>query len=138
MDSVLPLRGTQFTADLASVRAARGLVRTEAQAAGISPALLADLELVVSELVTNGVVHGAGGHIGVGFEPGPPAALAVTSGLPAADSRPVGPPSGWAAPPPHQISGRGLFLVATLSGDVRVQYHDQLLTIACRFPWAAR
>lgn len=84
----------------------------------LEPQRLADLLLLVSELVTNAMEHGARGLVtlDVALTDDHVTVTVTSPGEPSM----VGAPSSWALPAPDHISGRGLALTARLSRSVNV------------------
>lgn len=117
----------ELSAEPASVPAARRFVRaalTEVVAAEVA----ADLQLVVSELVTNAVQYGTESPIAVavGYDPG--AAFVAVTNTSAVTSA-VGPVSTWNISDVRQLDGRGLGIVRAIADDVSVERSDRQLTI---------
>ena len=82
---------------------------------GVPSEIIDDLELVVVELVTNAVEHGAGKRVVVELEMTPNVVSISVVQDGAAD---LGDPSSWVMPPQEMRSGRGLALVRRLVDDV--------------------
>lgn len=115
---------------LDSIRKARAFVRSFAAAA--SPAeswakLVDDLQLAVSELVTNGVEHGNGSDITVSLASTPGRVLLeVTSGS-------GGPSPRYGEYSNESRTGRGLLIVRSLSTTTELSTRDGVVTISCTF-----
>jgi anti-sigma regulatory factor (Ser/Thr protein kinase) len=87
---------------------------------------VADLELVVAELVTNAVEHGTGSGVVVELDIDPSVVtVSVTSG----GGADLGGPSDWVMPPVGSTSGRGLALVRALVDDVEWSMTDGRTTV---------
>lgn len=85
---------------------------------------LADLLLLVSELVTNAIEHGARGLVTLDVSLAENhVTVTVTS---PGEVRMVGAPSSWKLPSADQVTGRGLALTARLSSTVNVLSGDGL------------
>lgn len=106
---------------------------------GVSSSIIEDVQLVTSELVTNGVLHGERGPIGVAVDVSDAVVLTVSN------VGPIGPiPSvdTWSAAPPTALTGRGLGIVRRLCDDVAVRDDQGRATVICsrRLPdgWRGR
>jgi anti-sigma regulatory factor (Ser/Thr protein kinase) len=97
--------------DIATIR--RRAV-AHAQACGFGAERCTDIALVVSELVTNSIVHGGGGGTLRTWMEGDRVVHEVTDGGHIAD-----PAAGARLPPGDQASGRGLWLVDHLADEVQ-------------------
>ena len=95
-------------------------------ARGVSSVLVEDLELVTSELVTNGVLHGQPGPIDVELCLSEQIMLRVTNHGPV---RAIPPVVDWQPPPPMALRGRGLGIVRRLSDHVAVDGDDRSSTV---------
>lgn len=84
----------------------------------LHPERLADLLLLVSELVTNAMEHGARGLVTLDVTLAEHR-ITVTVTSPG-EVRMVGAPSSWQLPASHQRTGRGLALTARLADAVSV------------------
>jgi anti-sigma regulatory factor (Ser/Thr protein kinase) len=105
-----------FPASTASVRGARQFV--EGTLSPLVPALCETAMLLVSELATNAIIHGASEFDVSVVYPTPSGRLRIE----VADGDPTPPVSPSAQRSPHtEPHGRGLLLVATLSGKWGVQ-----------------
>jgi anti-sigma regulatory factor (Ser/Thr protein kinase) len=105
----------ELTAEDVSIPDARRFVADGLDAAGVDGVVAADLLIVVSELVSNAVMHGAGGpmQLVVRDVAGRIEITVVSPG--GAD---VGPVHTWTMPPPGAVGGRGLALVRALVDQV--------------------
>lgn len=105
----------ELTAEEVSIPDARRCVADGLEAAGVDGVVVADLLVVVSELVSNAVMHGAGGAVQLAVRDidGCIEITVVSRG--GAD---VGPVPTWTMPPPGAIGGRGLALVRALADQV--------------------
>jgi anti-sigma regulatory factor (Ser/Thr protein kinase) len=96
--------------DLAAPAKARRAV--EELAPAIDPAVLADVKLLVSELVTNSVKYGASGAVRLCVEARSPRAVHVevldrgAGFVPMARNRPAADPGGWGLHLVHALSDR--------------------------------
>jgi len=125
----------RFDGQTSSIRAARSFVRQAAAVvldlAGPESNLPGDLELAVSELVTNAIEHGLGEPVTVMF-----AATADTVVVSVRSVRTlsgIDDPSTWASPPPAVRTGRGLAIVRSISDEVSVGADDATVTVHCAF-----
>ncbi|MCB0966566.1 MAG: ATP-binding protein [Ilumatobacter sp.] len=114
-------------ADASQVAHARRFVRRTLTDA--DPAVLDDIQLIVSELFTNAVEHGSADSVEV--------VLAVSGGIVSVtvDSRGptpgVGPASEWAVADPEALNGRGLGIVRQLADELVVERNgDEFLVTA--------
>ena len=116
----------ELTGDLANVAVARQAVRR--CLGGLSGRIVVDSELIVSELVTNAIVHGPPGSVvvEVGHDDDG-VRMAVTSPAPPND---VDSPGEWSLPDAGALGGRGLAIVRALADDVHVRSDHERLTIA--------
>lgn len=125
-----------LAAATSQVAVARRFVR-QSVAGRVPDEVVADLQLIVSELFTNAVQYGASPTVSVTVEIGPhEAGVTVDSGSPAPD---VGPVQTWRVADEDEISGRGLGIVRRLADVVRVERDAQRFVVAARrtFPPAA-
>lgn len=120
-----------FRAGVDSARAARVFVAEQLHQNGAPPATLADLQLVVSELVANAVQHGASDVV-VQVDSADDAWLQLTvvggTGLPAD----LADPARWRIADPNDAAGRGLGIVRALVDEVVVDTIDEQLVVRCR------
>lgn len=129
-------------ADTASVPVARRFVRrtlgpvADAHDDPAAAAVVADMELVSSELVTNAIEHGDGPsvHLAVGCDDGRVTVEVTSRG----NTDEVGPAEEWQIADIESITGRGLGIVRELSDDVTVERRaDQLrISVGRRLPAA--
>lgn len=117
---------TTFEPDMANVGSARRFVRE--QLAGHAPAAVVDdLALVTSELVTNAFEHGSPEPVAlrVAVNAGSAAVTVTSRGdgerIPAVDQ--------WATATSEQLSGRGLGIVRAIADDIDVQRSSGSVTI---------
>jgi anti-sigma regulatory factor (Ser/Thr protein kinase) len=122
-----------FSADTASIGEARRFVREIAAESmnGRGDDLLGDVELAVSELVTNAVEYGLDEPVAVRVTVTPVAV--VVSVRSARTSSAIADPSTWAGPLPVMRTGRGLAIVRSVSDDVSVDADDSTVTVRCTF-----
>lgn len=111
--------------DFAEVGTARRFVRRELAAA--SPDLAGDMQLIVSELVSNAIEHGANEHVGVELS------VSRTDVVMSVESRgfveQLPRLEQWALAPADEVSGRGLGIVRDLSDSVQVVRENDSVTI---------
>lgn len=112
--------------DVATARRAVGSFLLER---GVSSTLADDLRLIVSELVTNAIIHGRPGPITVELELDHEIRLRVTNNGPAAMIPMV---ADWRVAGPQAYAGRGLGIVRRLSDDVVVGGDADRSTVALR------
>jgi len=115
-----------------SARAARDFVVGELRRATASERAVADIELIVSELVTNSVQYGSGVEIVVGVDAATDGwfTVSVSSGIDGA--LPPLDQSSWTVAGAEMRSGRGLGIVRSLADDLSVAVTDDRLVIVCR------
>lgn len=105
-----------LTPDLDAAATARRFVRDNRD--HLDPSVIADAELLVSEIVTNAVRHGAG-QVRLRLRLDPPGI-----GIAIADAGAQMPTPRETPPSPDLPSGRGLLIVDALSSDWGVEPHD--------------
>ncbi|MEJ7800841.1 MAG: ATP-binding protein [Ilumatobacter sp.] len=89
--------------------------------------VVADFEIIVSELLTNAVEHGPLGPLGIQLERGKSGvSLKVDSPNPGAD---LADADTWSVADVDQITGRGLGIVRRLADDVSVARTTNTLSI---------
>ncbi|MEQ0559712.1 sensor histidine kinase [Amycolatopsis sp. NEAU-NG30] len=114
--------------DTTDLAAARALAHVRAAATGLSPDRVADVEVVVTELLSNSVEHGSGtGTVRLWTGDGEFACEVHDRGRltdPLAGRRPAG---------PYQTRGRGLLLVNHLADLVRLHTGDHGTTFRAYF-----
>jgi anti-sigma regulatory factor (Ser/Thr protein kinase) len=113
----------------ADVSQARHAVADYLSAHGVSSIVVDDMELVTSELVTNAVVHGRRGAIGVEVDAEGEIVVTVSNLGPAQAIPPI---DAWRAASPLAPSGRGLGIVRRLCDDVAVLEIDDTTVVVCR------
>jgi anti-sigma regulatory factor (Ser/Thr protein kinase) len=113
----------------ADVSQARHAVTGFLAARGVSSVVVDDMELVTSELVTNAVVHGHRGSIGVEVDTEHEIVVTVSNVGPASAIPPI---EEWRAASPLAASGRGLGIVRRLCDDVAVLEIDDATVVVCR------
>ncbi len=118
-----------FAAAPESIGAARDLVHEAAAGTQLDPTTVADLQLAVSELVTNAVVHGNGASIAVEVTIAPD----VVNCAVAADGQTLPEVSAWVAPVDGRSSGRGLAIVRALADAVAVEVDGDRILVRCTF-----
>ena len=125
----------KFGGQTSSIREARLFVRQAAAEVldleGPESDFPGDLELAVSELVTNAIEHGLDEPVTV--------IVAAKADTVVVSVRSVRTPSGiadpstWASPLPAVRSGRGLAIVRSISDEVLVDADDATVTVHCTF-----
>ncbi|HUS43316.1 MAG TPA: ATP-binding protein [Ilumatobacteraceae bacterium] len=118
-----------FVSTSESIGAARDFVRDVLGEAEVDDATSGDAVLAVSELVTNAVVHGAGGPISVRIETTTDelVVLVRSTGGPLPD------PATWTSPVGGGPTGRGLSIVRSLADDVTADVDGTVVTLSCTF-----
>lgn len=109
-------------------RARHGVVDLLARA-GAPSTIVDDIELVVSELVSNAVVHGRPGPVHVEVAVDDEVVVAVANqgrseGIPAVEE--------WMLPGPEAVSGRGLAIVRRLTDHVAVRQSGDMTVVVAR------
>lgn len=118
----------ELAADMANVGLARRAVRDGLS--GLPDSIVGDLQLIVSELVTNAIDHGPAGSVIVEIHRDDHVVGAtVTSPAPPTELRS---PDTWTIPDAEATSGRGLAIVRQVADEVEVRRDDELLTIVAR------
>lgn len=118
----------ELAASLADLAVARRFVRDRLN--GVPHHVVADIEIIASELLTNAVEHGPSGPLAIELENGESSVTLVVDSprpnieLAAADT--------WAMADSHQITGRGLGIVRRLADDISVVHTDTSLSITAR------
>ena len=126
MTDRLVLRLRARAADVAQARHAVAAFLTDR---GVSSTVVDDIELITSELVTNAVVHGRHGSIGVEVDTEGEIVVTVSNLGPANAIPPI---EEWRAASPLAPSGRGLGIVRRLCDDVAVLEIDDATVVVCR------
>jgi anti-sigma regulatory factor (Ser/Thr protein kinase) len=93
--------------------------------------LLGDVELAVSELVTNAVEYGLAEPVTVRVAVD--AATLFVSISSARDAAGIADPTTWAGPLPAMRTGRGLAIVRAITDEVSVDADDSTVTVHCTF-----
>lgn len=122
-----------YAASPASGRHARTFVGEFFIGAGAEFDVVADLQLIVSELVANAIEHGDGREVEVATDGSDPRwwQLAVTSQT-SSKRLPEPSPTSWSIAAASDRSGRGLGIVRQMADDVVVEWSTIGLTITCR------
>lgn len=126
MTGPLVLRLRAQTVDVSRARHAVSAYLTDR---GVSSTIIDDIELVTSELVTNAVVHGHHGTIGVEVDAEGEIVVTVSNRGPAQAIPPI---AEWRPGPPQARSGRGLGIVRRLCDAVAVLEIDETTVVVCR------
>ena len=125
----------RFAPDTSSIGAARRFVRERVRRSlgrrDVRPDLIGDVELVVSELVTNAVEYGFSEPVIVRVV-AEPSALVVSVGS-ARSAAGIADPSTWAGPVPAMRTGRGLAIVRAVTDHVSVEADGSTMTVHCTF-----
>ena len=119
------VQSVTYRRDHAAARSARCAVREHLELHGTPEAFIADCELIVSELVTNVVLHGAGDDLIVGTE--------WTNDAVTVDGEASGrlpDVSAWKMPAENHIDGRGLAVVGAIATRVQVRETGGRLAIS--------
>lgn len=121
-----------LAADSAAARHARRFVASVLPAALPAP-VVANVRLIVGELVSNASQHG---HLGdevtvvVDLSDDAHIELEVTGGRSSAAV--LADPAGWTIAGPGDESGRGLGIVGALADEVRTDTRDGMVVVRCR------
>jgi anti-sigma regulatory factor (Ser/Thr protein kinase) len=119
----------QLAADVTQIAVARRYVRAEL-GDRVPADVLADLQLIASELVTNAVEHGDAPSIRLGVEcDADVASVWVHSDGPSPN---VGPVETWQVAGEDAITGRGLGIVRRLADEVDVDQSGSTLVVTAR------
>ena len=112
-------------AAVAQVAHARRFVRRTVD--DVDPAIVGDLQLIVSELFTNAVEHGTSEAVEVVVAQRPEwVSVTVDSRGPTPD---VGPVPEWRVADAEALSGRGLGIVRELADDLIVERDDEAFIV---------
>lgn len=97
---------------------------------GVPDSVVGDVQLIVSELMTNAIDHGPEGSVTIELHRDDDVVGAsVTSPAPASELRAT---DTWTVPDADATRGRGLAIVRHLADEVEVRCDDEFLTIvAC-------
>jgi anti-sigma regulatory factor (Ser/Thr protein kinase) len=124
-----------FPSDTASIREARRFasMSTRELVDGLDERsdLLGDVELAVSELVTNAVEYGLAEPVTIRVAVD--AATLVVSISSARNAAGIADPTTWAGPLPAMRTGRGLAIVRAITDEVSVDADDSTVTVHCSF-----
>ncbi len=93
--------------------------------------MLTDIQLAVSELVTNGFVHGNGGAITIEIASTPDQITCVV--VSPGRGRPLPDPALWISPVGGGPTGRGLAIVREVADEVAVESNGDLVEVKCTF-----
>jgi len=119
----------RLRAQPADVSEARHAVAAFLSDRGVAAMVVEDMELVTSELVTNAVVHGGRGSIGVEVDTESEVVVTVSN---AGSATLIPPIDMWRTASPMAPSGRGLGIVRRLCDDVAVLELDDTTVVVCR------
>ena len=128
-DSITGRLVLRLRADAADISHARHEVAAYLSDRGVSSTVIDDMELVTSELVTNAVVHGREGTVGVEVDAEGEIVVTVSNRGP---SQAIPPIAEWRPGPPQARSGRGLGIVRRLCDAVAVLEIDETTVVVCR------
>lgn len=119
----------RLAADVTQIAVARRYVRTEL-GDRVPADVVADLQLIASELVTNAVEHGAAASVRLGVAcDADVAAVWVRSDGPSPN---VGPVETWRVAGEDEITGRGLGIVREVADEVEVDKRGSTLIVTAR------
>lgn len=116
------------TSDFSDVAAARRFVRS--QLSEINPDVSSDLQLVVSELVTNAVEHAHAEHVTVDVTIDGNAVVLTVAHRGTLDDLPD--VADWRPAPADALAGRGLGIVRRLATSVTVEQQGDQVCIVVR------
>lgn len=107
----------RFDADPANISAARRFVRSTISDS-VPASVTSDVQLIVSELVSNAIEHGSDPVVGLELVLGPDAVwVAVTTG---AHAEALGATDTWSVADADEVSGRGLGIVRQIADAVSI------------------
>jgi anti-sigma regulatory factor (Ser/Thr protein kinase) len=120
---------TVLDPDMSNVGTARRFVRTNLdQQAGSD--VVADLQIIASELVTNAIEHGPHAPVRITVRVhGREVSVTVTS---AGSAQSIAPTEAWQISDPDDLAGRGLGIVRALSDAVDVTTSGDQISITAR------
>lgn len=121
-----------FAAVPTGVHQARDFVSAALLRRGAPEAVVGDYRLMVSELASNAIQHGAGSELTVIVNDSDPPWWDVAVVCTAAATTQLPPPQEWRVADGQQGSGRGLGIVRKLADDVIVGVCGHLISIRCR------
>ncbi len=126
-----------FDATTDAIGRARRFVRASAsnalERADRGRDLAGDLELAVSELVTNAIEYGRAEPVTVSIVEHVAPARVVVSVRSARTSSGITDPTTWSSPLPAVRTGRGLAIVRSVSDEVEVEADASTVTVRCVF-----
>jgi anti-sigma regulatory factor (Ser/Thr protein kinase) len=117
----------RFEPRLDQLRVARAALRAWFEARGLSRELTSDAVLVISELVTNGVIHNGHGPITVRAEDREAGIMLEVITV----DHPTGQAPSWPRRDPAE-GGHGLHIVEALTEDYAVSRDGPRRTVSCR------
>lgn len=117
----------RLPAEVSSPAAGRAFVRETLSTVQADTEAVADLQLVVSELITNAIEHGAGNEVQVELHlRRDHAELIVTS---VGNTDRVAPPDRWEVSGPEAVTGRGLGIVRAVSDHVDLRRKGDIVQV---------
>jgi anti-sigma regulatory factor (Ser/Thr protein kinase) len=119
----------EFGSTTESIGEARDFVRMVLRDDVVDEATIDDVTLAVSELVTNAVVHGAGGSVIVRIETAPDE---VVCGVRSTGGS-LPDPATWTSPGTSDRTGRGLAIVRAVADTVAVEADGLIVELRCSF-----
>lgn len=119
----------EFVSTTESIGEARDFVQRVLRDDAVDEATLDDVTLAVSELVTNAVVHGAGGPVTVRIETGQDEVVFCVRST----GGPLPDPATWTSPGTSGRTGRGLAIVRAVADTVAVEADGLIVELRCSF-----
>lgn len=134
VESSLPrVERRTFAGQNASIGEARRFVRDVAAGVVDGADVGGDMELAVSELVTNAVEYGGAAPVTVAIALTADPTTVTISVASVRTPSSVADPSTWAGPAPGVRTGRGLAIVRSISDEVSVEADESTVTVHCSF-----
>jgi anti-sigma regulatory factor (Ser/Thr protein kinase) len=121
-----------FRATPSSGIAIRSFVRDALRVRRLADDIVADVQLVVSELAANAIEHGAGDDLAVEVDASHHRFLEVSVTCVSDAAPALRAWRTWAIASPDARSGRGLGIVSTLMDDIDVEARNDRMTVRCR------
>jgi anti-sigma regulatory factor (Ser/Thr protein kinase) len=119
----------EFASTTESIGEARDFVRDVLHDDAVDEAIIEDVTLAVSELVTNGVRHGAGGPVTVRIETAPDEVVCIVRST----GGPLPDPATWRSPGVSGRTGRGLAIVRAVADTVVAEADGLVVVLRCSF-----